>query len=190
MRYDLSRREFLKTSAFAAAALSAPPLDLLASGDRRLVRRGPRKRVIVVGAGLGGLSAAYELTEAGHDVTVLEAQTRPGGRVLTLREPFSDGLYAEVGAIHFPDSHEFTLKYVTLFDLPLQLEFWPSTLPRSWQGSLFHIRGKQILHRPDAVVDWPVSLTPEEKSLGPGGMREKYVRPGLDEMAANPAAPD
>ena len=36
--------------------------------------------------------AAYELIQAGHDVTILEAQLRPGGRVLTLREPFSDGL--------------------------------------------------------------------------------------------------
>jgi uncharacterized protein with NAD-binding domain and iron-sulfur cluster len=49
--------------------------------------------VIVVGAGLAGLAAAYELTLRGHDVTVLEAQSRPGGRVHTLREPFADGLY-------------------------------------------------------------------------------------------------
>jgi monoamine oxidase len=43
--------------------------------------------------------------QAGHDVPVLEAQLRPGGRVCTLRAPFSDGLYVEVGAMHIPETH-------------------------------------------------------------------------------------
>ena len=37
-------------------------------------------KVIVVGAGLGGLSAACHLTGAGHDVTVIEREAVPGGR--------------------------------------------------------------------------------------------------------------
>ena len=53
--------------------------------------------VVVVGAGLAGLNAAVTLARAGLDVQVLEARPRVGGRVLTLREPFSDGLYAEAG---------------------------------------------------------------------------------------------
>lgn len=76
-----------------------------------------RKRVIVVGAGMAGLVAALELQEAGHDPVILEAQGRVGGRILTLREPFSDGLYAEAGAMRLPRSHELTMAYVERFGL-------------------------------------------------------------------------
>ena len=44
------------------------------------------KTVIIVGAGMAGLSAAYELTKVGHNVKILEMQTRVGGRVKTLGE--------------------------------------------------------------------------------------------------------
>ena len=81
----------------------------------------------MLGAGMAGLVAAYELSKLGHDVTILEARMRPGGRVHTLREPFSDGLYAEAGAARIPDNHELTLKYVKEFELPLE-PFYPSRL--------------------------------------------------------------
>jgi monoamine oxidase len=60
-----------------------------------------KKRVIVVGAGIAGLSCAYELVRRGHDVTVLEASGRAGGHVRTFHDPFADGLYADIGAEHF-----------------------------------------------------------------------------------------
>ena len=56
-------------------------------------------RILVIGAGLSGLVSAVRLQEAGHEVTVLEARSRVGGRVLTLRDPFSEGQYADVGAM-------------------------------------------------------------------------------------------
>jgi monoamine oxidase len=76
---------------------------------------------------MAGLVAAYELSKLGHEVTILEARTRPGGRVHTLREPFSDGLYAEAGAARIPDHHNLTLKYVKEFGLPLE-PFYPKVL--------------------------------------------------------------
>ena len=55
------------------------------------------RHVIIVGAGLAGLSAAYELTKVGHKVDILEMQNRVGGRVKTLREKdgFSKHCHAE-----------------------------------------------------------------------------------------------
>ena len=82
-----------------------------------LPRSGQRHRVIVVGAGLAGLTAAYELDRAGHEVVLVEAQERVGGRIQTLREPFSDGLYAEAGGMRFPASHDLTMAYVRKFGL-------------------------------------------------------------------------
>jgi len=121
----LTRRQFLRRSAVAVAGAGLIRSTL--TGVTAEIVRGPAKKVLVLGAGMAGLVAAYELTELGHDVTVLEARTRPGGRVHTLREPFSDGLYAEEGAARIPDEHDLTLKYVKTFELPLE-PFYPSRL--------------------------------------------------------------
>ena len=80
---------------------------------------GRPKRVVIVGAGMAGLVAAWELARAGHEPIVLEARARVGGRVHTLREPFTDGLYAEVGAMRIPRTHDLTLAYCERFGLRL-----------------------------------------------------------------------
>jgi monoamine oxidase len=79
----------------------------------------PGKRVIIIGAGMAGLVAAYELARAGHDPLVLEAQNRVGGRVYTLRK-FAPGLYAEAGAMRIPRVHDLTLGYIEHFGLQLR----------------------------------------------------------------------
>ena len=53
--------------------------------------------VLVAGAGLAGLTAAYDLTAMGADVTVIEARERVGGRVWTIRDGFADRQHAEAG---------------------------------------------------------------------------------------------
>jgi len=107
----IDRREFLR-HLLTAAGLSATPFDRIAFGQQ------PR-RIIIVGAGLAGLVAAHELTKAGNQVVVLEAQPRPGGRVYTLRDPFADGLYAEAGAARIPPEHDLTRGYAAEFGLKL-----------------------------------------------------------------------
>lgn len=75
------------------------------------------KRVIIVGAGMAGLAAGYELLRAGHTPIILEGQNRVGGRVYTLREPFAPGLYAEGGAMRIPRAHELTMAYINKFGI-------------------------------------------------------------------------
>jgi monoamine oxidase len=82
-------------------------------------RPGAAKRVIVIGAGMAGLVAAFELARQGHDPIILEAQNRVGGRVYTLRS-FAPGLYAEAGAMRIPRVHDLTLAYCDLFGLQLR----------------------------------------------------------------------
>ena len=55
------------------------------------------KTVIIVGAGIAGLCAGFELQHAGHKVQILEMQLRVGGRIKTFTEKqgFAKGLYVE-----------------------------------------------------------------------------------------------
>ncbi|MDQ2732914.1 MAG: FAD-dependent oxidoreductase [Armatimonadota bacterium] len=116
-----TRREFIRTLVVAGG--SALALGLI-------YHEWPRPRriihVIILGAGLAGLCAAYELGRLGHLVTILEAeQNHLGGRVRTFR--FEGGLYGELGAMRIPQSHLLTHHYIRLFDLPLRpfVEFNP-----------------------------------------------------------------
>ena len=97
------------------------PPDLLAIARSGLAKRAERPaRVVVLGAGIAGLCAALELRNAGHEVVVLEGQHRVGGRILTLREGFSEGVFAEAGAMRIPARHKLVLSYARRYGLGLR----------------------------------------------------------------------
>src|SRR5215213_4634636 len=76
--------------------------------------------VVVVGAGLAGLAAAVTLARAGVEVRVLEAEPRVGGRVLTVREPFADGLYAEAGGEFVDGGHQVLHDFLQAYRLEIR----------------------------------------------------------------------
>ena len=158
----LTRRDFLRRSVIAAAPLVAPSRSQT-ERQGQIGSAEASKKVIIIGAGLAGLSAAFELSRLGHEVTLLEARLRPGGRVYTLREPFSDGMYAEAGAARIPNNHQLTLKYIKLFGLTLD-PFEPGNL-----AQVAYIRGRRI--KIPAGEEAPLAGLPG--ALTPGGAERK-----------------
>jgi len=147
-------------------------LGALAAGGAALCARAPRaaapRKVLVLGAGLAGLAAAYELRSAGHDVTLIEARDRAGGRVYTLRAPFSDGLHAEAGALFVPQNHDLTLRYARRFGLSLE-----PAMPL-FESRLYFVRGKRVVPA-GSGAEWPFELSAEEKQLGRAGLWQRYL---------------
>ncbi|HSS20037.1 MAG TPA: FAD-dependent oxidoreductase [Pyrinomonadaceae bacterium] len=175
----VKRRAFLKQSAASAALVIWPVKSIDAATN--FFGAAATKKVIIIGAGLAGMSAALELTQAGYDVKILEARTRVGGRVFTIREPFADGLYAEGGAMQVPDNHQWTMKYVKLFGLEID-PIQPPNLK-----SIVQIQGKRIEVVPGKRVDWPLALSAEERKLTQRGLWERYVVPALQEIREDAA---
>jgi monoamine oxidase len=110
----MDRRTFLAQTAGTLATTWTAAAAASAEGsltEMQVSASSGSRRVLVLGAGLAGLAAAYELKKAGFAATVLEARTRPGGRVLTYRDPFADGLYAEMGAEYVDATDEFDHRF-------------------------------------------------------------------------------
>ena len=136
MSVSQNRRRLLKQLA-AVGASSALPLSMSGCAGTR-----KDAQVIVVGAGLAGLNAAYLMQQQGLDVLVLEGSERIGGRVYTLDDQ-----------PHKPDAggSEFSLKsYARVLDMIDRLEL--EVIP--WRGNsvefAFHVGGETV-----SAEQWP-----------------------------------
>ncbi|MCM3749671.1 flavin monoamine oxidase family protein [Paenibacillus pasadenensis] len=146
---DMSRRKFLTTvgkiggsaalmSVMGTMGLLSPDTIKASSytppgkSDLSLAGRNGKK-IIILGAGIAGMTAAYELGEAGYDCTILEARARSGGRIWSVRRGttiaetgsakqvarFAPGLYLNAGPMRIPQFHA-TLDYCRKFGVQLE----------------------------------------------------------------------
>jgi monoamine oxidase len=140
----MTRRQFVErvgSLGFGAAFVSMQALGLLpvaaAGADSRpRIAPGDGKSVVILGAGVSGLAAAYELLQAGYQVTVLEASNRSGGRNRTIRGgdivqelngvrqecDWEDGLYFNSGPSRISSQHRRVLQYCREFSIPLEVQ--------------------------------------------------------------------
>jgi monoamine oxidase len=151
-------------------------VDVMKQGIAKKFGDGKPKRVIIVGAGLAGLSAGFELKRAGHTPIILEAQQRVGGRVYTLRDPFTEGLYAEVGAMRIPRAHTLTMSYVEKFGL--KTNDFTMDNPKAY----YYMGGKKV-RASEATKDPSLlgfDVSEKEKGKTAGKMYEAALKPLLE----------
>jgi len=142
----ISRREFVRrvgilggvgAAHVAMEALGFAPVPLSYAGPPSLYpESGMGIKIAILGAGIAGLTAGYELRKAGYDVTILEARDRVGGRNWTIRRDtrvelnqaaeqrcaFDEGLYFNAGPARIPSHHQAVLSYCREFGVELQVE--------------------------------------------------------------------
>ncbi len=164
---DEQRREMIRASLEAAGrpedyeyivSLLSPPSDITnyaAPGELKGVKIG------VIGGGLAGLSAAFELRKLGADITILEANdNRIGGRVYTYYFEPEGKYYNEFGAHRIPVTHETTWHYINLFGLNTR----PLSVTR--RNNFLYVHNTR-LRTTDSIeqILYPLyNLTPQERS--------------------------
>ena len=137
-----TRRSFIESlggvggTALVLAGMSALGFGIEARADGPPALTGGKgKKVIVLGSGVAGLTAAYELSKAGYEVVLLEARDRVGGRAFTARSgtkltelggeaqtcTFDDGLYINAGPWRIPYWHKGYLHYCRTLGVPVEL---------------------------------------------------------------------
>ncbi len=156
-----TRRWLLKMSLGGLASAVLASTAYAQSGPADLTTS-PRK-VLVLGAGMAGLTAALALHRRGHDVTVIEYQNRVGGRLLSI--PLAGGQFSEAGGGHFRSNMPLVLSYLRSFDLPVVS--MNDGLPR------YVIEGQSA----DAadLANWPWALTDEERGISVSSNLNRYL---------------
>ncbi len=145
-----SRRRFVAGALGLGALAAMPAIGCSGSSDTDSSEAASSLRVLVVGGGLAGLTAAYRLAQAGADVTLHEASGHVGGRTRTLRGFFGDDRSAENGG-EFINSDQGDIRSLCR-ELDLELEDLWEGYPDN-AGSVWSFDGNPYL-RTEAIGEW------------------------------------
>lgn len=161
-----SRRDFIGRISLAAAATTvAPALVAGKSG-------GSPTRVVVIGAGLAGLTCAYRLKQAGVNATIYEANSRLGGRCWTRRGDFAEGQIAEHGGELIDQGHTAIRQLAQELRLPLDNQL--AAEPNGTE-TFFHFGGADYSY-PAAVDDLKSIWQKVHRDLSESGYPTLYNR--------------
>ncbi|WP_044641972.1 flavin monoamine oxidase family protein [Risungbinella massiliensis] len=155
--------------------------EMLSIIDQGLPTTKNPEHILIIGAGIAGLVAGSLLLQAGHQVTILEASNRVGGRILTLREPFTDEHYFNAGAMRIPSKHYLTLAYIEKFGLPLT-RFINSTPQDRIYVRGVHTTRQEYERNPD-ILGFPVA--PHERGKTADQLFEEATK-SIPEFRKNP----
>jgi monoamine oxidase len=157
------------------AAEPGPPAVSAAVTSARPSAEPRRPHVVILGAGLAGLCAAYRLQQAGCSYTILEAdRAHVGGRVRTVQ--FSGGLHGELGAMRIPKQHTITLKYVDDFGLARR----PFVMEN--KNSFIYARGTPVRDDKPGQLALLYQLRPWERDRTPDDLWAYAVLRNLDRL--------
>jgi len=154
------------------------PLDLLAILRNGLPgASGPARHIVIVGAGIAGLTAGMLLKEAGHRVTILEARNRLGGRISTYRG-FAGGMYGELGAMRFPRQHRLGQHLIHE-----RFKLATTPFPMVDEDTLIHLDGRTVRRAEFDASSFDYHLPPSEQGKLPAQILKEAVQPLRDILA-------
>uniref|UniRef100_F6PQP9 Amine oxidase n=2 Tax=Callithrix jacchus TaxID=9483 RepID=F6PQP9_CALJA len=137
------------------------------------------RRVIVVGAGVAGLVAAKVLSDAGHKVTILEADNRIGGRIFTYRDR-NTGWIGELGAMRMPSSHRILHRLCQ--GLGLNLTKFTQYDENTWtEVHEVKLRNYMVEKLPEKLG---YALRPQEKGHSPEDIYQMALNQALKDLKA------
>ncbi|MBX7143277.1 MAG: FAD-dependent oxidoreductase [Oligoflexia bacterium] len=116
---QFSRRQFLRTASASSLLLGANLLSACSSGSSNSLDLIDDPKIVIVGAGMAGLRAAYELQRAGHASRIYEASSRVGGRMYSRTGILAPQLVTELGGEFIDSTHDDMLALVAEFGLDL-----------------------------------------------------------------------
>ena len=158
--HRLSRRDLLKLAGATGLAAGLSTLRARPAGAAS-------PRIVVVGAGLAGLTCAYRLKQAGHGATVYEASGRVGGRCWTLANYFDQGQIVERGGELIDQGHTAIRQLAQELGLPLdnllaaevngtEAFYYFDGAPYSFAQATDDLKGiYQVLHRDVSDASYP-----------------------------------